>query len=213
MNNVYATKLQLVPVNEMVDCLRVRQKETNVKLGMWVRVKRGKYGGDLAQVLDVADSGETVTVKLIPRLDFSKDTSGKRKKNSSDIRHPQKLFNPNDVQKREVSQQQGGYSYQGEFFDKEGYLEKAMKIASLETKNINPSLEEITRFSGGAVTDRGEDLSMLATANVAKDTDFQTGEKIIVLSGDLKNVPGTVQSVENGVVTILPDKSYGLAVY
>jgi transcription elongation factor SPT5 len=213
MNNVYGTKLQLVPVNEMVDCLRIRQKEIQVKIGMWVRVKRGKYGGDLAQVLDIADSGDNVTVKLIPRLDFSKDAAGKRKKSANDIRHPQKLFNPSEVNKREVTQQQGGYTYQGEFFDKEGYLEKSMKIVSLDTKNINPSLEEITKFSGGAVNDRGEDLSMLANANVAKATDFQTGEKIIILSGDLKNVPGVVHSVENAVVTIIPDKSFGLGVF
>jgi transcription elongation factor SPT5 len=88
-----------------------------------------------------------------------------------------------------------------------------MKIVSLETKNVNPSLEEITKFSGGAVNDKGEDLTMLANANVAKEGDFQTGEKVIVLSGEMKNVPGTVHSVENGVVTIIPDKAYGLGVF
>jgi transcription elongation factor SPT5 len=115
--------------------------------------------------------------------------------------------------KREVTQQQGGYTYQSEFFDKEGYLEKSMKIISLEIKKVNPTLEEITKFSGGAVNDKGEDLSMLANANVAKESDFQTGEKVIVLSGEMKNVPGTVHSVENGVVTIIPDKAYGLGNY
>ena len=97
MNNIYATKLQLIPVNEMVDCLRVKQRESGVKIGQWIRVKRGKYGLDLAQVLDLAESGDSVTVKLIPRLDYSRDAQGKRKKGGSDIRHPQKLFNASDV--------------------------------------------------------------------------------------------------------------------
>lgn len=86
-----------------------------------------------------------------------------------------------------------------------------MKISSLIIKDVEPSLEEITRFSGGAVNDRGEDLSMLAKSNMAKADDFQTGEKVVVLSGEMKNVPGVVVSVENGIVVIEPDKSYGLA--
>ncbi len=53
MNNIYGAKLHLVPVGEMVDCLRINPKEVEVKQGMWVRIKRGKYGGDLAQVFYV----------------------------------------------------------------------------------------------------------------------------------------------------------------
>lgn len=98
MNNVYATKLQLVPVNEMVDCLRPRKAKLDIKLGMWVRVKRGNYGGDLGQIVEIPESGESVVVKLIPRLDYSKDTSSKRKKGS--IRPPQKLFSTNDIKYR-----------------------------------------------------------------------------------------------------------------
>lgn len=100
MNNVYGSKLHLVPVGEMVDCLRIKAKELDVTLQMWVRVKRGIYGGDLGQVVDIQESGETATIKLIPRLDYSvRDSSlngGKRKK-GTEIRAPQKLFNANDV--------------------------------------------------------------------------------------------------------------------
>ncbi len=102
--------------------------------------------------------------------------------------------------------------FQGEMFDKDGYLEKNMKITSLELKNINPTLEEITRFSGGAVNEKGEDLSILANGNVAKAEDFQTGEKVVVLSGEMRNMEGVVESIEGSVVTIIPDKSYGLSV-
>lgn len=48
-------------------------------------------------MLDVAESGETCTVKLIPRLDYSRDAGAKRKKGAPEIRQPPKLFNPNDV--------------------------------------------------------------------------------------------------------------------
>jgi transcription elongation factor SPT5 len=96
MSNVYASKIRLVPVNEMVDCLTIKVKTTELKVGSWVRMKRGKYAGDLGQVLEVSEIGDTATIKLIPRLDLSKDVSAKRK-GGVDIRHPQKLFNINDV--------------------------------------------------------------------------------------------------------------------
>jgi transcription elongation factor SPT5 len=98
MNNVYGSKLHLVPVGEMVDCLRVKAKELEIKIQMWVRVRRGKYGGDLGQVVDITDTGESATIKLIPRLDVTLNSFGSnQKRKKGDIRPPQKLFNPNEV--------------------------------------------------------------------------------------------------------------------
>lgn len=34
----------------MTDVLKVRHKESELRPGTWVRVKRGKYANDLAQV-------------------------------------------------------------------------------------------------------------------------------------------------------------------
>ncbi len=51
MINVYGSKLHLVPVNEMVDCLNIKKKDLNLNPGTWVRIKRGKYENDLAQVI------------------------------------------------------------------------------------------------------------------------------------------------------------------
>jgi transcription elongation factor SPT5 len=46
----FASTLTLVPVGQMVDVLKVTTKEVVLKPRMWVRVKRGKYANDLAQV-------------------------------------------------------------------------------------------------------------------------------------------------------------------
>jgi hypothetical protein len=43
-----------------------------VKRGDWVRMKRGIYKGDLAQVLATADQGTQITMKVIPRVDYTK---------------------------------------------------------------------------------------------------------------------------------------------
>lgn len=71
VNGVFSSKISLVPIKEMVDVLTISKKESTLKIGSWVRVKRGKYQGDLAQVIDVIDSNEVVRVKLIPRIDLT----------------------------------------------------------------------------------------------------------------------------------------------
>ena len=90
-------------------------------------------------------------------------------------------------------------------------MEKEFKILSLETKNINPSLEEVAKFSGGVVNEK--DSQLLINTDVAQGKDFQPGEKVVVLYGDTKNIPGTVHSVENDIVTVITDKEYGLDNY
>lgn len=110
--------------------------------------------------------------------------------------------------KREVSYVHGGCSYQGEFFDKDGYLEKSLKISSLDTKQINPTLEEITKFSGGVVNERGDDLALLAKSNLAIADDFHVGESVLAISGEVKGLFGVVKSIIGSTVSIIPDKSF-----
>lgn len=60
----------LVPIEEMPDLLKSRKKETPIAIGGWVRIKRGTYKGDLAQVDDVPETTDYVTLKLVPRIDL-----------------------------------------------------------------------------------------------------------------------------------------------
>lgn len=50
MRGVYHTKLQLVPIKEMVDTVTVLKKTAAAMATGWARIKRGKYKGDIAQV-------------------------------------------------------------------------------------------------------------------------------------------------------------------
>ena len=61
----------LVPIEEMPDLLKSRRKEIALTVGGWVRIKRGTYKGDLAQVDDVPESGEMLTLKVVPRIDLN----------------------------------------------------------------------------------------------------------------------------------------------
>ena len=70
MSNVYPrSKMVLVPVKEMPDLLRVTKSE-ELAVGGWVRIKRGRYQGDLAQLEEVETNGLDVTVRLVPRLEY-----------------------------------------------------------------------------------------------------------------------------------------------
>lgn len=104
VTNVYGSKLTLVDVSEMVDCLTIKKKDTEAVLGAWIRVKRGKYLGDIAQVktkktiidlkiIELYDQEDVVKIKIVPRIDYdtARDDLGKIKKKQN--RPPSKLFN------------------------------------------------------------------------------------------------------------------------
>lgn len=49
----------------------IKGVHTVIQPGQWVRLKRGIYKGDLAQVIRTSDQQTRITVRFIPRLDFS----------------------------------------------------------------------------------------------------------------------------------------------
>lgn len=64
--------LQMVPIKGMTDILRVVKTAFGIQKGSWVRVKRGIYRDDLAKVEKCDMAQNLVTLKLIPRLDYSR---------------------------------------------------------------------------------------------------------------------------------------------
>jgi len=211
-NNVYMSKMTLVPIKEMTDVLTIRGKEAEIKPGSWARVKRGKYAGDLCQIIEITESTDAVRIKIIPRLELKKKGMMDDKKRKKMGRPPQKLFNPNDVDKSDhnLSKSKGYWIYGSDMFNKDGYLEKEMKIVSLDTNNINPTLDEITKFTGGAIGENQMDLAELSITSgsaIASTEDFFVGEHVEVTEGELINLHGIVKSVDNEIVSIIPADS------
>lgn len=62
----------MVPIKEMTDVMRVVKEKVRLKEGMWVRMKRGIFKDDLAQVDFVDPSESKVRLKLIPRIDYTR---------------------------------------------------------------------------------------------------------------------------------------------
>ena len=46
----------------MASVLQIKKQDLTVTPGSWVRIRPGKYTGDLAQVTDIGETGEDVGI-------------------------------------------------------------------------------------------------------------------------------------------------------
>jgi transcription elongation factor SPT5 len=210
----------LVPIEEMSSLLQIKKQELTVTPGSWVRIRRGKYQGDLAQVMDITENGEEVGLKFIPRIDLNpKDdmtVDGKKRKKmgipvATGVRPPQRFFNFEDVIKvygrKMVSKRNQVFVFQNDTY-KDGFIEKDYRISALILENVNPTLDEITRFAHGADGADGEnpvDLSIIAEASrKAAIAVLQPGDHVEVFEGEQAGVHGIVEAISQDIVTINP---------
>jgi transcription elongation factor SPT5 len=217
---VYPSRgITLVPIEEMASLLQIKKQDLTVMPGSWVRIRRGKYQGDLAQVMDITENGEDVGLKFIPRIDLNPrdeaqadGRSGKRKKAgnaTSAMRPPQRFFNYEEVIKvygrKAVTKRNQVYVFTNDTY-KDGFIEKDFKLSGLVLENVNPTLDEITRFTrgqDGAETENTVDLSLIAEASrKAAISVLQPGDHIEVFEGEQAGVHGVVQEIVQDVVTI-----------
>jgi transcription elongation factor SPT5 len=219
--------ITLVPIDEMASLLLIKKQETTVNPGNWVRIKRGKYQGDLAQVVDITENGEEVGLKFIPRIDLNpKDEAtvdGKKRKKTGlgvpgSVRPPQRFFNYEEVVKvygrKVISKRNQAYVFQNDTY-KDGFIEKDFKLSGIVTENINPTLEEITRFARGNQEGEGMenavDLSLIAeAARKAAIAVLQPGDHVEVFEGEQAGVHGTVESISLDTVTVNPVGAFDL---
>ncbi|KAI8970859.1 hypothetical protein BDB01DRAFT_900886 [Pilobolus umbonatus] len=217
--NIFISTLMLVPIKDMVDSISVQKKEIDIAAGSWVRLKRGTYAGDLAQVLEVSDSQDSVRLKIVPRLDLesdnnapSVDTGNKRKKAA---RPQPRLFNPERLANRSLSslQKKGPYwVYNGDYY-RDGYLEKFTKVIAIQLDDVNPTLDEIAKFAGSTElmaddNERSIDLSSLTTLslnNAQASTLFQPGDVVSVIEGDMIDSIGVVENTRDTSVVVSLD--------
>ncbi|MBW0463912.1 hypothetical protein O181_003627 [Austropuccinia psidii MF-1] len=224
---IYKAELRMVPIEEMPDLLRTKKRETPIIPGGWVRIKRGKYAGDLARVNEVIENADEVGLRFVPRIDLNPKEAGMhtgsdgkiRKKDRATgggiaVRPPQRFFNAEEVRKAYkpsdvIRANRGKYMFHGDYF-KDGYIEKDFKITALEIENVNPTIDEVTRFLGdpSANGDANGDLNLSQIAELTKKTSIivlQPGDHVEVFEGDQKGIQGTVHSIVNEIVILDPN--------
>ncbi|KAE8191626.1 hypothetical protein CF328_g5622, partial [Tilletia controversa] len=222
-----ADKLFLVPIEEMADLLKLTKIEHEVKVGGWVRFKRGKHIGDLAQVIDVSQNGEEVGIKFVPRIDmnpseqdFIEDKRGVKRrrnlgsgKNAINKRPQPQRFVPAEVQRvypGEVAKRgKDIYKFHNEDY-RNGFCEKDVKVTSLVVEDVQPTLQEIELFQGvtAEVDDEGnvsESVNLRQLAQLkrkANEVVVQPGDHVEVFEGEQRGVRGTVDAINGQVIII-----------
>jgi transcription elongation factor SPT5 len=207
----------LVPIDEMASLLQIKKQDLTVTPGSWVRIRRGKYQGDLAQVMDITENGEDVGLKFIPRIDLNprddNSADGKKRKKvgtgPTSMRPPQRFFNYEEVVKvygpKSVSKRNQVYVFQGDTY-KDGFVEKDFRLSGLVLENVNPTLDEITRFTkgqDGTEHEHNVDLSIIAEASrKAAISVLQPGDHVEVFEGEQAGVHGVVKEIDKDLVTI-----------
>lgn len=98
-------KQEMVPIKEMTDVLKVVKEQTGLKPKQWVRLRRGQYKDDIAQVDYVDMAQNQVHLKLLPRIDYTR-LRGALRTNNPDAdnskrklkrRPPAKPFDPEAI--------------------------------------------------------------------------------------------------------------------
>lgn len=100
----------------------------------------------------------------------------------------------------------------GEYYDyidgmlfKDGFLYKNVSMKSISSQNIKPTFDELEKFRKPSEHGDG-DIGNLSTlfAN-RKKGHFVKGDAVIIVKGDLKNLKGWVEKVDEENVHIRPE--------
>lgn len=215
LRNIFPSKITLVPIKEMTDVLSVETKAIDLSRDTWVRMKTGTYKGDLAKVLDVDNVRQRVTVKLIPRIDLqvlANKLEGRDVAKKKAFVPPPRFMNIEEARDLHIRVERRRDPMTGDYYEningmmfKDGFLIKSVSIKSISTQNIQPTFDELEKFRHPGEGDG--DIGSLSTlfAN-RKKGHFMKGDAVIIVKGDLKNLRGWVEKVEDGNVHIRPNE-------
>ncbi|ESW09521.1 hypothetical protein PHAVU_009G134600 [Phaseolus vulgaris] len=214
LRNIFGQKITLVPIREMTDVLSVESKAIDLARDTWVRMKIGTYKGDLAKVVDVDNVRQRVTVKLIPRIDLqalANKLEGREVVKKKAFVPPPRFMNVDEARELHIRVEHRRDAY-GERFDaiggmmfKDGFLYKTVSIKSISAQNIKPSFDELEKFRKPGESGDGDVASLSTLFANRKKGHFMKGDAIIVVKGDLKNLKGKVEKVDEDNVHIRPE--------
>lgn len=206
-------KQEMVPIKEMTDVLKVVKEQIGLKIKQWVRLKRGLYKDDIAQVDYVDLAQNQVHLKLLPRIDYTRmrgalrttqsetDDAKRRKK-----RRPQaKPFDPEAVRAigGEVHSDGDFLLFEGNRYSRKGFLYKNFTMSAILTEGVKPSLAELERFE-----EQPEDVNLEIAASAKDDPtlthSFSMGDNVEVCVGDLENLQAKIIAIDGGMITVMP---------
>lgn len=206
----YKNAFQLIPINNRTLLLEMKQKNRPIPLNAFVRVKKGLYKGDLGQVVRLMEDSQKVVLKLVPRIDMSEINGGSY--SALKVRPEQRRFDPTqfpeDKVERKNNSRLGGmfYEYNRNFY-RDGMLYKEFLVNDV-LQDVQPSQEEKIMFAERKNVDpaelyNGGESDMAGESGEAEQRDekgklklFFKGDTVKLISGELKNLEGVVESAD-----------------
>ncbi|KAL5560448.1 hypothetical protein UlMin_036659 [Ulmus minor] len=215
LRNLYPQKVMLVPIREMTDVLSVESKAIDLSRDTWVRMKIGTYKGDLAKVVDVDNVRQRVTVKLVPRIDLqalANKLEGREVGKKKAFVPPPRFMNIDEARELHIRVERRRDHMTGDYFEniggmlfKDGFLYKTVSMKSISAQNIKPTFDELEKFRKPGENGDGDIASLSTLFANRKKGHFLKGDSVIVIKGDLKNLKGWVEKVEEETVHIRPE--------
>ncbi|KAL3638889.1 hypothetical protein CASFOL_016796 [Castilleja foliolosa] len=219
MRNIFPSKIMLVPIKEMTDVLSVESKAIDISRDTWVRMKIGIYKGDLAKVVDVDNVRQRATVKLIPRIDLltlASKLEGREVPKKKPFTPPARFMNIDEARELHIRVERRRDQSTGDYYEKiegmmfkDGFLYKNVSLKSLSTQNVQPNFDELEKFRQPTESGDGDMSSLTMLFANRKKGHFMKGDRVIIAKGDLRNLKGWVEKVEEDTVHIKP-KEKGL---
>ncbi|XP_001947840.1 transcription elongation factor SPT5 [Acyrthosiphon pisum] len=205
-------KQQMVPIKEMTDVLKVVKVQTSLKSKQWVRLKKGLYKDDIAQIDYVDLAQNQVHLKLLPRIDYTRLRGAlrvsidpealKRKKKR---RVSAKPFDLEAIKAigGEVTSDGDFLIFEGNRYSHKGFLYKNFYINAIMTEGVKPTLLELEKFED---VPEGLDIELTLSNKdtLANSQILCSGDNVEVCAGELMNLQGKVLSTDGDTVLIMP---------
>lgn len=90
----------------------------------------------------------------------------------------------------------------GNMLFKDGFLYKKVSTKSISTLNVTPTFDELERFKKANENGEIDFVDMSTLFANRKKGHFMKGDEVIVIKGDLKNLKGWVEKVDEENVLI-----------
>ncbi|KAI0986284.1 hypothetical protein GJ496_008007, partial [Pomphorhynchus laevis] len=212
-------KQEMVSLREMTDVLKVVKEADDVAPDSWVRLRRGIYKDDLALVISADTIQNTITLKLIPRIDYQKKRGifktaedkvpiQNKRRMTMFKRPPAKLFDIDAIRAvgGDPSVENEYITFEGNTYTRDGFLVKSFPINKVVMTGVTPSLQELEKFE---VSTGNKDLDVdnvligrLAHSGVQAQS-FAPGDVVEVKDGELAHLLGTVTCITDDRVHII----------
>ncbi|OEH73990.1 kow motif domain-containing protein [Cyclospora cayetanensis] len=217
-------EIRMVPLKEMPGVFRQLkiQQQSLPQRGDFVRVKRGLYAGDLAQIVSADQQGVYATVRLIPRIDLQAmlERASKPGKDSALGRGGAQFKRSARPEKRFFDRERVDASG-GCTFEEAGYIVRKIALRHLLFGSLAaPSLTEIREFSQPmSEADREESINgrrPLVQLLKQQRSAFLLGDRVIIIQGELQGLRGRISELpqnsdggDNQIQVTLDDPKFG----